>query len=253
MPGITINGAIFEAEEGMSVLQAARRAGISIPTLCYHEALKPIGACKLCAVEVRRPPGNPRILLSCIVKVKDGLEINTESDSVIKARTAAFRNLLAMAPQSKTIRTLADRYGVDLGPPTDGCVRCRLCIRVCGEIVKAGALKMEKREGLSYVAPVAGNCIGCGTCVNICPTDAIVMMDKDGIRTISIRDEVIGVHALQRCEACGRYFASQKFIDHVHTLTTQHTDVKEHHLYCPTCAKLFSNRIKSSSKFRRLG
>jgi len=253
MPNITINGNIFETEEGMSVLQVARTAGISIPTLCYHEALKPIGACKLCAVEVTRPPGKPRVLLSCIVKAKDGLEVNTESESVIKARTAAFRNLLSMAPQSKTIRTLADRHGIDLGPPTDGCVRCRLCIRVCSEVVKAGALKMEKREGLSYVTRVEGICIGCGTCVNLCPTEAIRMTDKDGIRTISIRDEVIGVHALKRCEACGRYFASQKFIDHVRTRTTQHTDVKEHHLYCPTCAKLFSNRIKSSSKLRRIG
>ena len=253
MSGITINGTVLEAEEGMSVLQVARKAGILIPTLCYHEALKPIGACKLCAVEVTRPPGKPRVLLSCIVKAKEGLEIDTESDSVIKARTSAFRNLLAMAPQSRTIRDLAQRHGVDLGAPPDGCVRCRLCIRVCGEIVKAGALKMEKREGLSYITPVEGNCIGCGTCVNICPTQAIRMVDKEGIRTISIRDELIGVHALQRCEACGRYFASRKFIEHVHSLTTQHTDVKEHHLYCPTCAKLFSNRIKSSSKLKRIG
>ncbi|HIJ20976.1 MAG TPA: 2Fe-2S iron-sulfur cluster binding domain-containing protein, partial [Deltaproteobacteria bacterium] len=90
MPNITINGTIFEAEEGMSVLQVARTAGIPIPTLCYHEALKPIGACKLCAVEVTRPSGKPRVLLSCIVKAKDGLEVNTECESVIKARTAAF-------------------------------------------------------------------------------------------------------------------------------------------------------------------
>ncbi len=253
MPTIVINGSIFEAKEGMSVLQVARTAGISIPTLCYHEALKPIGACKLCAVEVKYPSGKPRVLLSCIVKAKDGLEINTESESVIKARTSAFRNLLTMAPQSKTIRALANQHGIDLGPPTDGCIRCRLCIRVCNEIVKAGALKMEKREGLRYVTPVEGNCIGCGTCANICPTDAIRMIDKDGIRTISIRDEVIGVHALRRCEACGKYFASQKFIEHVQKSTTQHTDVKEHHLYCPICAKLFSNRIKSSSRLRRTG
>ena len=253
MPRITINGAVFECREGMSVLRVARAAGIPIPTLCYHEALKPIGACKLCAVEVISPSGKPRVLLSCIVKVKDGLEVNTESESVIKARTSAFKNLLSMAPQSKTITALANRHGIDFGPPPDGCVRCRLCIRVCSEIVRAGALKMEKRESLSYVVPVEGNCIGCGACVNICPTGAIRMTDKDGIRTISIRDEIIGVHSLKRCEACGSYFASQKFLDHVHTRTTQHTDVKEHHLYCPTCAKLLSNRIKSSSKLRRMG
>ena len=253
MPRIIINGSPLDAQEGMSILQVARTAGISIPTLCYHDALKPIGACKLCAVEIKRGSGKPRVLLSCIVKAEAGLEVNTESEPVIKARTSAFKNLLSMAPQSRTIRTLADRHGIVLGPPTDGCVRCRLCISVCKEIVKAKALKMEKRGGLSYVVPVEGNCIGCATCVNICPTEAIRMADKDGIRTISIRDEVIGVHALHRCEACGKYFASEKFIEHVHKQTTRHTDVKEHHLHCPTCSKLFSNRIKSSSMLRRTG
>lgn len=66
-------------------------------------------------------------------------------------------------------------------------------------------------------------------------------------------EEVIGVHALERCEACGRYFASQKFIKHVEMQTTKHTAVKEHHLYCHTCAKLFSGRIRSASRLKRIG
>ena len=88
-------------------------------------------------------------------------------------------------------------------------------------------------------------CIGCGTCVNICPTDAIRMEDKDNVRTIFIRDDVIGRHPLERCEGCGALFATQRFLNHIHDRVTPHPDLKEHHRYCPTCSKLFSDRIKS--------
>ena len=137
-------------------------------------------------------------------------------------------------------------YGVDPGPPPDGCIRCRLCIRVCKEIVGPGALKMEKREGQNFVVPIEGLCIGCGTCANICPTKVIQVDDRDNVRTILIRDEVVGRHPLERCEGCGRLYATPKFLDHVHDRTAaHHADVKAPHHYCPTCAKLFSDRIKS--------
>jgi len=253
MPRIIIDGREVEAQEGSTVLETARAHSIRIPTLCYHPALKPSGSCKLCVVEVTGKTGRRVNMLSCVLKVKEGMNVSTSNEAVHKARVKAFHNLLQMAPQSRHIRKLASDHGVDLGPPPDGCVRCRLCIRVCKEIVGAGALKMEKREGKDFVVPLEGLCIGCGTCVNMCPTGAIKMEDKDGVRTISIRDEVIGKHILERCEACGRLFATQRFLKHVTDRTiSRHPDVKEHHLYCPTCAKLLSDRIKSTSRLRRI-
>ena len=243
---ITIDDNEYDAEEGMTVLEVARANGIRIPTLCFHPALRPSGACKLCAVEVPGRSGRSGTMLSCILKVKDGLEVKTESENVLKARTKAFRNLLQMAPQSEKIRQLAEAFNVDLGPRPDGCIRCRLCIRVCKEIVGAGALQMAKRDGRSFVVPVEGRCIGCGTCANLCPTGAIRVEDTEDVRTISIRDEVIGKHPLTVCEGCGKRFATPRFLDYIHERTLPHPDVKIHHRYCPTCAKLFSDRVQTT-------
>jgi predicted molibdopterin-dependent oxidoreductase YjgC len=243
---ITIDGRDYQTEAGTSVLEVARQNNIPIPTLCYHPSLRPSGSCGLCAVEVPgRSSGRTVTMLACVLEVKDGLTVKTQGDAVNRTRTRAFRNLLQMAPQAKNILALAKSYNIDPGPPPDGCVRCRLCMRVCKEIVGAGALTMEKRDGLNFVVPIEGSCIGCGTCANICPTGVILVEDQDNVRTISIRDEVIGRHPLERCEGCGKQYATPKFLDHIHKRTASHTDVKTDHNYCPTCAKLFSDRIKS--------
>ena len=249
MVKITIDEKEYDAEEGMTVLQVARTNGLRIPTLCYHPSLRPSGSCRLCAVEVAgRSSGRQVTMLSCILKAKDGMVVNTQTEAVKRVRTRAFTNLMQMAPQAKTIIALARSYGIDPGPPPDGCVRCHLCIRVCKEIVGAGALKMEKRAGVNFVVPIEGFCIGCGTCANICPTDVIAVEDYENIRTIKIRDEVIGRHPLERCEGCGKLYATPKFLEHIHQRTSSHTEVKSPHNYCSTCAKLFSDRIQSFSK-----
>ena len=246
MVRIRIDGRPFEVEEEKTVLEVLRQNDFRMPTLCYHPVLKPSGSCKLCAVEVLgRSTGKKMALLACILKVREGLEIATDGDVVLRARVRAFRDLLRMAPQAGSIIELARSFDIDPGPPPDGCIRCRLCIRVCKEIVGPGALKMEKREGQKFVVPVEDRCIGCGTCANICPTQVIAVQDRDNVRTIRIREEVIGRHPLERCEGCGRYFATPRFLDHIHRRTSSHTDTKQHHNYCPTCAKLFSDRIRS--------
>lgn len=244
----TLNDQRVSVEQQMSVLEAARANGMDIPTLCYHPAVKPSGSCRLCAVEITGRSGMPTTMLSCILKVKEGLVVNTEGELVQKARLKAFKHLLQMAPQSKKIRQMAEAYNILLGPPPDGCIRCRLCIRVCKEIVGAEALKMEKRDGAHFVVPIEGRCIGCGTCANICPTDAIMLGDRDNVRIIGIRDEIIGRHPLAICESCGKRFATPKFLAYIERRTGPHPHVKEEHRYCPTCAKLFSDRIRTFSR-----
>ena len=248
MVTITIDNRQYQAKEDTNVLEIARTNGIPIPTLCYHPSLRPSGSCRLCAVEVSgRSAGRQVTMLACVLRVKDGMEVKTQSEAVKRVRTRAFRKLLQMAPQAESILKLAKSYGVDPGPPPDGCVRCRLCIRVCKEIVGPGALELVKRDGMNFVVPIEGLCIGCGTCANICPTNVILVEDRNSVRSISIRNELIGRHPLERCEGCGKLYATPKFLDHIHKRTAAHTDIKTHHNYCPTCAKLFSDRIKSFS------
>jgi NADH dehydrogenase/NADH:ubiquinone oxidoreductase subunit G len=252
MPIIVINGQSYEAREGQKVLDVARKNSIPIPAICHHPALTPAGACKLCAVQTTNRQGNEVIRMSCLTKVRDGMDIQTETELVQQARIKAFNRLLSYAPESAVLRNLAQKFGIDLGPAPDECIRCRLCVRACREIVQADALTLEKRDGEEYVFPHPEHeCIGCGTCANLCPTGAIKVEDNAGVRTISIRDQIIGQHPLMRCEACGQYFATGKFLNHVQTHTAGHPETKEHHRYCPTCAKLLSDRIKSATQMKR--
>lgn len=248
MINVIIDDKPLEAEEGQTVMEVARANHIALPALCYHPALKPSGACRLCAVEVKGKSGRPTTMLACVLRAKDGLAVRTTGDLVARARRQAFEHLMVLAPQSDSVRELAAAWNVDLGPRPDGCIRCRLCVRVCKEIVGPGALVMNKHDGIQMVEPIEGRCIGCGTCVNICPTDAIRLEDKDNVRTISIRDEVIGRHPLERCEGCGALFATSRFLEHIHDRVTPHPDLKEHHRYCPTCSKLFSDRVRVAGR-----
>ncbi|MDK9706203.1 MAG: 2Fe-2S iron-sulfur cluster-binding protein [Desulforhopalus sp.] len=245
---IYINDREVPVEAGTTVLQAARGAGVHVPTLCHHPALKPSGSCKVCAVAVEKVSGGRTIMLSCILRVKEGMRLWTEGPDVLQARSKALLKLIAMAPMAERIRHLAEQENIALPPAPDGCIRCRLCIRVCKEIIGKEALHMEKVDGRQMVLPDPDRCIGCGTCANICPTQAITVQEDGGIRTVSIRGWVFGRHPLLRCQGCGKYYATEKQIHMMEERTAPHPQVKEHHQYCANCAKLFSNRLQVLGK-----
>lgn len=244
----SLDGSEFSAVQGQTVLEVARQNGIRIPTLCYHPALKPSGSCKMCAVEVQDMGGRSMTLLSCVLKVKDGMAIHTRSEAVQKARAKALKRLIQMAPQSLRLHELALQEDIALPPAPDGCIRCRLCVRVCKEIVGQEALRMEKQAGAWQVVPNEGKCIGCGTCANLCPTHVIEVMDQDQMRTISKGDVVFGQAPLERCEGCGKYYATELQVHMVEKRTEPHPQVKLHHHYCPACSKLFSDRLQVLKK-----
>lgn len=241
---IQIDNQPLEAVDGDTVLETARRYGIHIPTLCYHPALKPSGSCRMCAVEVVHHVGRTLIMLSCVLKVKNDMVIHTQGETVQKARTKALMRLIQMAPQAQRLHELAQREHISLPLPANGCIRCRLCVRVCKEIVGQQALQMVKRHGRLQVEPVADRCIGCGTCANLCPTQVITVTDEGPRRTIRINDVVIGMQPLECCEGCGKYYATEKQMHLIQQRTEHHPHVKLPHRYCPSCAKLFSDRLQ---------
>ncbi len=247
-----LDGRTVQAREDQTVLQAARQNGVRIPHLCYHPALKPSGSCRVCGVEVVSSSGKPAVVLSCVIKVKPGLVVRTDTDQVRAHREKAFNRLLQMAPDAVRIRNLAREMGVSVSPRPDGCIQCGLCVRVCAEIVKAGALKMVKDGRINRVTVIPGRCIGCGTCANLCPTDLIRIRDLDNVRTISIKDDVVGELPLERCEGCGNLYATEIFLRHVEESMPRHPDTKEHHHLCPACIKLLSGRaVTEMEKIRK--
>jgi ferredoxin len=99
---------------------------------------------------------------------------------------------------------------------------------------------MVKTEGRSDIAPSEnGDCIGCLTCTNVCPTKAIRYEDHGNVRTVLIRDEVVGRHTLERCQICGSLYATTKFLAHVKKSESTHPEEKEDHRHCQTCSKLY--------------
>lgn len=240
MVRILVNGRTHEVEEEQRLLPVLREIGVKIPSLCFHRSLTPSAACKLCVVEVKVSGKPPRSRLSCAIKIKAGMEITTDSALVYQLRSNAIGNLLKMAPNAEAIHRVGLEFGLSTGIRPDGCIRCRLCIRVCSEIIGARALKLEKRGALKFVVPAdTGACIGCLTCTNVCPTGAIRYEDKEGVRTILIRDEVVERHTLERCDICGKLFATEKFLEHVKTADGPHPEEKSGHTHCSTCAKLY--------------
>jgi bidirectional [NiFe] hydrogenase diaphorase subunit len=176
---IEIDGRRVGAQEGESILSAARRVGIHIPALCYHEALSSYGTCRLCSVEVVRR-GRSRVVASCLYPVSPGLVVKTNTEKIRRLRRGIMELLLSRSSSSETMKRLKEEVGVEEIPYAEDkndCILCGLCVRVCEEIAEANAITLVNRGTLREVSPpfheISDSCIGCGGCAYVCPTGAI--------------------------------------------------------------------------------
>jgi iron-only hydrogenase group A len=202
---IRINGQEVAASPGMTVLDAAKAAGIHIPTLCYHPDLPAQGACRICLVEIE---GERVLQPSCTYPVREGMKIQTHSATVRKARRTVVELLLSDHPSDCTacarnrnceLQALAEELGIrevrvkaephgwgiddsslSVVRDPDKCVLCRRCLQTCSAIQEVSGLRIFGRGydsivGAPFDTPLGeALCVNCGQCINRCPTGALV-------------------------------------------------------------------------------
>ncbi len=238
MVKLNIDNRVVEAEEGTSILDAAVKDGIYIPTLCYHESLTAGGSCRLCVVEIRTN-GKSGLVTACTYPVEAGLEVRTNSDRVIKARRLALELLLAQRPHSAKLQKLAKGLGIDQPSfilKEQECILCGLCVRTCREIVGVDAVNfitqgVERGSDEARVVHLPERCIGCDSCAYVCPTDAIIVEDVVDTRILTTPSGKLEFK-LKKCKTCGNYWAPEKQLEYIIKKANLPPDAFDN---CPDC------------------
>jgi bidirectional [NiFe] hydrogenase diaphorase subunit len=174
---IIINGKKVAVNRGETILKAAGESGIFIPALCYHEEVKPCGACRLCLVEIE-VEGKTKIVASCGYHVEKAMVVRTESPGVEQIRKNLVELYMALFPFNPVIKDLARKYGISktrYKKEYNYCILCGLCVRYCAEVKKNHAIGFVGRGIDKKVAFIPDSsyfkyCQDCMECARICPT-----------------------------------------------------------------------------------
>lgn len=176
---LQIDGKEVIAKEGMTILEASRSVGVSIPTLCDHEKLVPYGACRICTVEAEAH-GRTTLVAACLQPVEKDLVVRTRTGQVDQARKVILEQMLAHAPDSEQLQELAQEYGADrdrFEQESDFCILCGLCVRYCAEVKQKDAVAFFDRgakRAIGFIPEIAiKECWDCKACFPLCPTSAL--------------------------------------------------------------------------------
>ena len=208
---LNIDGREVETSAGRTILEAAREAGIRIPSLCYEQRMEPYGACRLCLVEVE---GARSLLPACYTTVSEGMVVHTATEELVRLRRTILELILSDHPKDCMtcessgdceLQDLAYEYGVKdarfrgeehhyevlacnplIERDYDKCILCGRCIRICREVQGVGVYDFVNRgfhavPGIPYNRPMTESpCEFCGQCVSTCPTGAIISIPSKG-------------------------------------------------------------------------
>ena len=227
MVNIKINNMPLSVPKGMSILEAARTAGIEIPTLCYLKKINEIGACRICMVEVK---GARSLVTACVYPVNEGMEIFTNTERVRKSRKTTLELILSThdrkclsCVRSGTceLQQLCKEFGVDDEGRFDGanpvheyddsaihmirdngkCILCRRCVAACQaqhiSVIGANARGFDTHIGSAFERPLDSvACVSCGQCIVNCPTGAIYEKDDTAkvLEAINDPEKFVVVH-----------------------------------------------------------
>ncbi len=198
MVRLTIDGSEVEVPEGTTILEAAEKTGIRIPTLCYHKRLPPIESCDMCIVEIE---GEKEPVCSCAAPVSNGLVVTTDSKALHEQRTANLKKILKYHPLDCPIcdkagecelQDIVYEFGIEDVPYesrkvkrddtystslirywADRCIMCRRCVTACLDLKQIGALEIQGEEENARIVVDPDKCKSCGECLMVCPTGAL--------------------------------------------------------------------------------
>lgn len=219
MINLKIDGIPVQVAEGTTILDAARAAGVKVPTLCYLREINEIGACRICVVEVK---GARSLVASCVHPVSEGMEITTSSPKVLNARRTTLELILSdhnknclscIRSGSCELQTLSHEYGCEtakyagaanpsqpdkstvyLQRDNSKCILCRRCVAACKErqevaVIGANLRGFETFIGCAFEKDLKDvPCVACGQCITVCPTGALTEKDDTDYITQAIAD-----------------------------------------------------------------